>query len=182
MPDLSFIPKSEFDRIKPAIADRWERLRLFADMCRLNTLVEVKKAGSGHLGSSFSAIDINCLLYTEILNVAKVGVRDPGRDIFFSSKGHDVPGLYAVFYALGILPEEKLLRLRRINGLDGHPDVHIPGVESNTGSLGMGISKARGMAFAKKRLGVGGRVYVMTGDGELQEGQIWESCQTAKHH
>lgn len=182
MPDLSFIPKSEFDRVLPVISDRWERLALFADMCRLNTLVEVKKAGSGHLGSSFSAMDINCLLYTEILNVAKLGVHDINRDIFFSSKGHDVPGLYAVFYAIGILPEDKLLRLRRINGLDGHPDVHIPGVESNTGSLGMGISKARGMAFAKKRLGVGGRVYVMTGDGELQEGQIWESCQTAKHH
>lgn len=182
MPDLSFIPKSEFDRIIHNISDRWERLQLFADMCRLNTLVEIKKAGSGHLGSSFSAMDINCLLYTQVLNVAKVGVRDPHRDIFFSSKGHDVPGLYAVFYALGILPEEKLLRLRRINGLDGHPDIHIPGVESNTGSLGMGISKARGMAFAKKRLGLGGRVYVMTGDGELQEGQIWESLQTAKHH
>lgn len=182
MPDLKFIPKSEFDRLATAVSDRWERAEIFADMCRLNTLVEVKKAGSGHLGSSFSAMDIVNLLYTEILNVRHVGVNDPNRDIFFSSKGHDVPGLYAVFYAIGLLPEEKLLRLRRINGLDGHPDVHIPGVESNTGSLGMGISKGRGMYFAKKKLGLGGRVFVMTGDGELQEGQIWESLQTAAHH
>jgi transketolase len=182
MPELKIIQKEEFDRVAAHVPDQWERLRLFSDMCRLNTLVAVKKAGSGHLGSSFSAMDIVSYLYTEVLNVRHVGVEHPDRDIFFSSKGHDVPGLYAVFHAIGLLPEEKLLRLRRIHGLDGHPDVHIPGVESNTGSLGMGISKGRGMVFAKKRLGRLGRVFVMTGDGELQEGQIWESLQTAAHH
>jgi transketolase len=181
MLNFQFIPKSEFDRVLNTVVDQWSRLEIFSDMCRLNTLVEVKKAGSGHLGSSFSAMDIVTWLYLEVLNVAKVGPTDPHRDIFFSSKGHDVPGLYAMFYALGILPEEKLLKLRRLNGLDGHPDVHIAGVESNTGSLGMGIGKGRGMAWAKRYLKRGGRVFVMTGDGELQEGQIWESLQTTAH-
>ena len=181
MPNLFLIPKTEFDRVALAALDRIARLQIIADMCRLNTLVEVKKAGSGHLGSSFSAMDLNVWLYFEELNVRKVGVDNPNRDIFFSSKGHDVPGLYAVFHALGILSEESILRLRRIGGLDGHPDVHIPGCEANTGSLGMGIGKGRGMAWAKRHSKLGGRVFVMTGDGELQEGQIWESLQTTAH-
>lgn len=181
MPDLFLIPKSEFDRISKAIPNKHFRLNVLADMCRLNTLVEVKKAGSGHLGSSFSAMDLNVWLYFEELNVRNVGPNHADRDIFFSSKGHDVPGLYSVFYALGILPEESLLKLRRLGGLDGHPDVHIPGCEANTGSLGMGISKGRGMAWAKRHTKKGGRVFVMTGDGELQEGQIWESLQTTAH-
>jgi transketolase len=181
MPELYIIPKSEFDRISASIPDKHFRLSVISDMCRLNTLVEVKKAGSGHLGSSFSAMDLNVWLYFEELNIRRVGIAHPDRDIFFSSKGHDVPGLYSVFHALGILPEESILRLRRLGGLDGHPDVHITGCEANTGSLGMGISKGRGMAWAKRHLGRGGRVFVMTGDGELQEGQIWESLQTTSH-
>lgn len=181
MPDLAYLQKSEFDRVCAAVNDPSARLEIVADMCRLNTLVEVKKAGSGHLGSSFSAMDLNVWLYFEELNVRRVGVDAPDRDIFFSSKGHDVPGLYAVFHALGILPEEKLLKLRRLGGLDGHPDIHITGCEANTGSLGMGIGKGRGMAWAKRLKGQGGRVFVMTGDGELQEGQIWESLQTTRH-
>jgi transketolase len=181
MAGFQIIPKSEFDRILTEVSEEVPRLEMFADMCRLNTLVEVKKAGSGHLGSSFSAMDLVVLLYLDVLNVRHVGVRHPSRDIFFSSKGHDVPGLYAVFYALGIISEEKLLKLRRLNGLDGHPDVHVPGIEANTGSLGMGISKGRGMVWAKRYLEAGGRVFVMTGDGELQEGQIWESLQTTSH-
>jgi transketolase len=181
MPDLYFIPKSEFDRIAASIPNKHSRLLVVADMCRLNTLVEVKKAGSGHLGSSFSAMDLNVWLYFEELNVRHVGTDHPNRDIFFSSKGHDVPGLYSVFHALGILPEDSILKLRRLGGLDGHPDVNITGCEANTGSLGMGISKGRGMAWAKRHFGRGGRVFVMTGDGELQEGQIWESLQTTAH-
>lgn len=181
MPDLALIPKSDFDRIASALSDKTARLSLIADMCRFNTLVEVKKAGSGHLGSSFSAMDINVWLYFEELNIREVGFASEDRDIFFSSKGHDVPGLYAVFYALGLIPEDKLLKLRRLGGLDGHPDVRNTGCEANTGSLGMGIGKGRGMAWAKRRLNRGGKVVVMTGDGELQEGQIWESLQTTAH-
>ena len=88
------------------------------------------------------------LLFEE-LNVAELGFDDPERDVFFSSKGHDVPGLYAALYALGVIPREQLLRLRRLGGLDGHPDVGVPGIEANSGSLGMGISKGRGIALGE---------------------------------
>ena len=149
-------------------------------MCRLNTLVAVKRAGSGHLGSSFSAMDIVAFLLFEELNAADLGWNHPDRDVYFSSKGHDVPGLYAALHALGVIPRERLLRLRRLGGLDGHPDVGVPGIEANSGSLGMGISKGRGIAWAKRYLGRGGRVVVMTGDGELQEGQNYEGLQAAR--
>lgn len=173
-----FIPKKEFDRIKAANIPTFEKLQLIATMCRLNTLFEVKRAGSGHLGSSFSAMDIVVYLYHHYLNLTTVGTESNDRDIYFSSKGHDVPGQYAVLYSLGIVAEEKFLKLRRLGGLDGHPDVKIPGIEANTGSLGMGISKGRGISFAKKLLGRKGKVIVMTGDGELQEGQNFEALQS----
>jgi transketolase len=179
--DLRLVPKPELDRLRTAEIDVDARLALLADACRLNALVAVKRAGSGHLGSTFSALDIVAQLLFEELNVAELGFDHPDRDVFFSSKGHDVPGLYAALYALGVLPRERLLRLRRLGGLDGHPDVHVPGIEANSGSLGMGISKGRGIALAKRRLGHGGRVVVMTGDGELQEGQNWEALQSAAH-
>jgi transketolase len=182
VPQLVLVPKSELDRVRGSTdTDPNARLALLADMCRLNTLVAIKRAGSGHLGSSFSALDIFVHLLYEELNVGELGFDHPERDVFFSSKGHDVPGLYAALYGLGVIPEEQLLRLRRLGGLDGHPDVGIPGVEANSGSLGMGISKGRGIAWAKWSLGLGGRVVVMTGDGELQEGQNWEALQAAAH-
>src|SRR5262249_28091416 len=106
--ELQLIAKSEFDR-----ADRAD-LALLADMCRANALVAVKRAGSGHIGSSFSALDIVVQLLWRELNVAEVGWDDPERDIFFSSKGHDVPGLYAALHALGVIPAERLLKLRRL--------------------------------------------------------------------
>jgi transketolase len=171
---MELIPREEFDR---AVDD----LSLVADMCRANALVAVKRAGSGHLGSSFSALDIVVHLLWRELNVAELGWDDPNRDVFFSSKGHDVPGLYAALHALGVIPGERLLKLRRLGGLDGHPDVGVPGIEANSGSLGMGLSKGRGMAWAKRFLGRGGRVVVMTGDGELQEGQNWEAFAAAAH-
>ena len=177
----SIICKTEFDRIK-FINGKWDKkMQLFADMCRYNTLVAVKKAGSGHLGSSLSAMDITTYLYLNELNVLDVGLNSSDRDIYFSSKGHDVPGLYSIFYALGIIPQEKLLGLRRLNGLDGHPEVRQPGIEASTGSLGMGISKGKGMAWAKKYKNNKGHVYVLTGDGEFQEGQIYESLQATAH-
>ena len=178
MPNIQLIPVEEFQRVRGASVDRFAQLALVADMCRVNTLAAVKRAGSGHLGSSFSAMEIVTWLYYERMNTLHVGLESPQRDVYFSSKGHDVPGLYAVLYALGVLPEEKLLKLRRFGGLDGHPDVGIRGIEANSGSLGMGISKGRGIAWAKRHHGWGGHVYVMTGDGELQEGQIYESLQS----
>jgi len=175
------IKKSEFDRIKNIDGDWAVKMQLYADMCRYNTLVAVKKAGSGHLGSSLSAMDITSYLYLNELNILDVGLESPDRDIYFSSKGHDVPGLYSIFYALGIIPEEKLLMLRRLHGLDGHPEVRQPGIEASTGSLGMGISKGKGMAWAKSYRNKKGHIYVLTGDGEFQEGQIYESLQAAAH-
>ena len=174
MTALRLIPRKEFERAGDDLA-------LLADMCRANALVAVKRAGSGHLGSSFSSLDIVTHLLWRELNVAELGWDDPDRDIFFSSKGHDVPGLYAALHALGEIPTERLLRLRRLGGLDGHPDIGVPGIEANSGSLGMGLSKGRGMAWAKRYLGRGGIVVVMTGDGELQEGQNWEALASAAH-
>ncbi len=181
MPRLELIPPGEFTRVASADLDADTRLALLADMCRSNALAAVKRAGSGHLGSTFSSLDVVAHLLWEELNVAELGFDSPDRDVFFSSKGHDVPGLYAALNGLGVVSTERLLRLRRLGGLDGHPDVGVPGIEANSGSLGMGISKARGIAWAKRHLGRGGRVVVMTGDGELQEGQNWEALQAAAH-
>ncbi|MGZ4358148.1 MAG: transketolase family protein [Gaiellaceae bacterium] len=181
MPDLFLIPRNELARAWEAPGPVEERLALLADSCRLNALVAVKRAGSGHLGSSFSAADIVVHLLWKELNTVALGWEHPDRDIFFSSKGHDVPGLYAALYAHGVLPRERFLGLRRLGGSDGHPDVGVPGIEANSGSLGMGLSKGRGMAWAKRHLGRGGRVVVMTGDGELQEGQNYEALQAAAH-
>jgi len=178
---VELIPRSEFERVRHADIPRDDRLALLADMARANALTAVKRAGSGHLGSSFSAMDIVVHLLEEELNTAQLGWDSPDRDVYFSSKGHDVPGLYAVLHSLGVIPTERLLRLRRLGGLDGHPDVGVPGIEANSGSLGMGISKGRGIAWAKRFLGRGGRVVVMVGDGELQEGQNWEALQAGAH-
>jgi transketolase len=181
MVKLLLIPVKEFSRVRSAPVDDFAKLELLAGMCRANTLMSVKRAGSGHLGSSFSSLDIVSWLYYSEMNTAKQAMGHPDRDIYFSSKGHDAPGLYAVLFSLGILPREKFINLRRLGGTFGHPDVRTPGIEANSGSLGMGISKAKGMAVAKALRGRGGRIFVMTGDGELQEGQIYEALQTAAH-
>ena len=181
MVEIQLIPSEEFQRIRQADLEPFARLELIADMCRANTLAAVKQAGSGHLGSSLSAMDIVVWLYFAEMNTLAVGHDNPNRDIYFSSKGHDVPGLYAVLFAAGVLPEEKLLKLRRLGGLDGHPDIHVRGIEANSGSLGMGVSKGRGMAWAKRLQGHDGRVFVMLGDGELQEGQNYEALQSTVH-
>lgn len=176
---LSLIPAGEFRRVQEAPIDRYARLELIADMCRANTLMVVKRAGSGHLGSSFSAMDLVVWLYYAEMNTAEKGFGHPDRDIYFSSKGHDVPGLYSVLFSLGAIERDRFLQLRRLGGLDGHPDIGVPGIESNSGSLGMGISKGRGMAWAKRLLGRAGRVFVLTGDGEWQEGQNYEALHAA---
>jgi transketolase len=179
MIEIQLIPRAELQRVENAGLDEFEKLSLLAAMCRANALAAVKRAGSGHLGSSFSAMEIVIWLYYHEMNVAELGIAHPERDVYFSSKGHDVPGLYSVLYARGIVPEERLLKLRRLGGLDGHPDVGVPGIEANSGSLGMGISKGRGIAWAKRHLNRGGHVFVMIGDGELQEGQNYEALRSA---
>ena len=179
---IHLIPHGEFQRVTAAVPEGHERLSLIADLCRANTLAAVKRAGSGHLGSSFSAMDIVVWLYYSRMNTRRMGVSHPDRDVYFSSKGHDVPGLYSVLHSAGLLSGEKLMRLRRFGGLDGHPDIGVPGVEANSGSLGMGISKGRGIAWAKRHRGRAGHVYVMTGDGELQEGQNYEAMINGVNH
>jgi len=169
---LRYVPLEECRRIAALDGDRFERAAAFSDACRLNALYMIERAGSGHPGTTFSSIDIVSWLHLEVLGDG---------DRYFSSKGHDVPGLYSALYALGVIPRERLLRLRKLGGLDGHPDVGVPGIEANTGSLGMGISKGRGIAWAKRHLGRGGRAVVMVGDGELQEGQNYEGLQAAAH-
>jgi transketolase len=181
MIEIKLIPEKEFHRVREASLDIDDKLSLLGDMCRANALATVKRAGSGHLGSSLSSLDIVTFLYHHELNTVKLGVSHPDRDIYFSSKGHDVPGHYAVLFSVGIVARQQFINLRRFGGTHGHPDVTVPGIEANSGSLGMGISKAKGIALAKALNGHKGRVLVMTGDGELQEGQIWESLQTTAH-
>jgi transketolase len=167
--NLRYVPRTEFDRLVAFDEDRFGRAVAFADACRLNALYMIARAGSGHPGTTFSSIDIVAWLHLEVLGED---------DRYFSSKGHDVPGLYAVLTALGRLDFESIHELRKLDGLPGHPDVHAtPQLVTSTGSLGMGISKARGFVLADRLLGRRGRVYVLTGDGELQEGQFWESLQ-----
>lgn len=178
MAEIKLIPVEEFRRVHSSSLQANDKLKLLADMCRANALAAVKRAGSGHLGSSLSSMDILVRLYYKEMNLSDVGVDSPDRDIFFSSKGHDVPASYAVLYSLGIIPEEKFVNLRRHDGLEGHPDVSTPGIEANSGSLGMGISKARGMLWAKKYKELPGKVFVLTGDGEMQEGQNYEALQS----
>ncbi len=170
---LYWIGASELRRLRGLDAPAPARARLLADACRLNALYMIARAGSGHIGSSFSSLDIVTWLHMEELN------RQGGRDVYFSSKGHDAPGLYALMIALEQLPFDSIHRLRQLDGLPGHPDIGTPGMVTNTGSLGMGISKAKGLVLANRYLKTPGRVFVMTGDGELQEGQIWESLVSA---
>jgi len=176
---IKIIPVEEFRRIEASSLPTNLMLSIISDMNRVNALSAVKRAGSGHLGSSLSSMDLIVRLYYKELNIREKGLTAPDRDIYFSSKGHDVPAFYTMMYSLGFLPEEKLMKLRRMGGLEGHPDVSTPGVEANSGSLGMGISKAKGMAWAKRAGGLGGRVFVLTGDGEWQEGQNYEALQSA---
>jgi transketolase len=178
MIDLQFVPLDEFARSRALPLSAHAHARLFADLCRINALYMIARAGSGHIGTSFSCLEILSWLYLHELDIEPAGAHD----VFFSSKGHDVPALYSVLIATGRLPFDKLHQLRRYQGLPGHPDVATPNIEANTGSLGMGISKAKGHAFANRLKGRDDRVYVLTGDGELQEGQFWESLVSAANH
>jgi transketolase len=122
---LTYVPVDELLRVRRADVDRFERAALFADCCRLNALTMIAHAGSGHLGSSFSSLDVVSWLHLEELG---------DQDLYFSSKGHDAPGLYAVLIGLGRLSPSLLFRLRRLGGLPGHPDITTPGMVTNTGS------------------------------------------------
>ena len=179
MADLSYVPYEEFVRVRDLDVDPVTRTSLFAALCRVNTLYMIKNTGSGHIGTSFSCIDIvSWLFLNEMRNPGGVDGEGP-QDIYFSSKGHDAPGLYSILIGLGLMDFDLLHRLRSLGGLPGHPDVSVPYMHVNSGSLGMGISKAKGMITANRLQGVEQNIFVLTGDGELQEGQLWESLGSA---
>lgn len=141
----------------------------------------VHAAKSGHPGGSLSAAEIFTYLYFEELNVDPENPRDPSRDRFVLSKGHCAPGYYAVLAERGFFPKEDLLTLRHIGSyLQGHPNMNeVPGVDMSSGSLGQGISAAVGMALSAKMSGDSYRVYTLLGDGEIEEGQVWEASMFA---
>jgi transketolase len=175
--ELTFVPVGEFDRLLDANLPEVARARAFAAIARINTLYMIAGAWSGHIGTSFSSLEIMSWVFLNEIRDLKKGPNLS--DIFFSSKGHDAPALYSVMIGLGLLPDEKLHQLRRLHGLPGHPHIDTPYIQANTGSLGMGISKAKGMVLANRLAGSDRRAFVLTGDGELQEGQFWESLPSA---
>jgi transketolase len=139
---------------------------------------------SGHPGGSLSATDIVTTLYFYEMNVDPANPKWPDRDRFVLSKGHAAPVLYAALAEKGYFPREELMTLRKTGSrLQGHPSMkHLPGIEMSTGSLGQGLSAANGMALAGRLDGKGYRVYVVLGDGEIQEGQVWEAAMAAAHY
>ncbi len=180
---LYYVPKEELDKILTVdvstktgehIEIRMPRtgklleniLPILTDALRLNVLYMIQQAGSGHIGGSLSSLEIMVPLFFRDL---------APEDIFITSKGHDAPALYAILQAKGIIPFDSIHTFRRPGGLPGHPTVDVPGVMFNTGSLGMGISKANGLAAADRLAGRQRKIHVLVGDGELQEGQNWEA-------
>ena len=157
-------------------------LKKTANNIRKGIIEEVHAAASGHPGGSLSSADILTYLYfEEMQNIDPKDPKNPDRDRFVLSKGHAAPVLYATLAEKGFLPKEELLTLRKIGSrLQGHPDMNlVPGVDMSTGSLGQGLSTAVGMALAAKLDKKDYRVYSLLGDGEIQEGQIWEACMFA---
>ncbi len=159
-------------------------LQMTANEIRKDIVKMVHAASSGHPGGSLSAADIMTALYFETMNIDVQNPKMAGRDRFVLSKGHAAPVLYATLARKGYFPVEELLTLRRINSrLQGHPDMkNIPGVEMSTGSLGQGISAAVGMAMASKLDNDGSRTFALLGDGELNEGLVWEAAMSAAHY
>ena len=158
-------------------------LMKMANEIRKDIITAVHSAKSGHPGGSLSAADIYTYLYFEELNIDPKDPRKADRDRFVLSKGHTAPGYYAALANRGFFPEEDLKTLRKVGSyLQGHPDMkHIPGVDMSSGSLGQGISAAVGMAISAKLSNDSYRVYTLVGDGEIQEGQVWEAAMLAGH-
>ncbi len=159
-------------------------LSLKANAVRRHIIEMVYNAGSGHPGGSLSATDILVALYFHIMKYDAKNPKWEDRDRFVLSKGHAAPALYAVLAEKGVFPVEELLTLRKIGSrLQGHPDMRkLPGIEASTGSLGQGLSIANGMALAARLDRKLYNVYAMLGDGEIEEGQIWEAAMFASHN
>ncbi len=160
-----------------------QELMKTANEIRKGIVTAVHSAKSGHPGGSLSAADIYTYLYFEEMNIDPKDPKKPDRDRFVLSKGHTAPGLYSTLANRGYFPVEDLKTLRHTGSyLQGHPDMkHIPGVDMSSGSLGQGISAAVGMAISAKLSNDSYRVYTLLGDGEIQEGQVWEASMLAGH-
>ncbi len=163
---------------------RITELKLTAANVRKHALTGVHAAASGHPGGSLSISDVLTLLYFEVMNIDPQNPKDPDRDRFVLSKGHCAPALYGVLAERGYFPKEDIATLRKTGSyLQGHPDMKcVPGVDMSCGSLGQGICAANGMALAGKIDKKDYRVYTILGDGELQEGQVWEAAMYAPHY
>lgn len=166
-----------------AAARRRELQRLAIQMRRL-VIESVHHAGAGHLGGPLSAAEFLTALYFEVMNIDPAKPRDPGRDRFILSKGHSSIGLYAILALRGYFPVEELKTFDAIDSrLQGHPDMNVlPGLDMSTGSLGQGLSPGIGMALAAKLKGHSYHTWVMIGDGDSQEGQIWEAAFIAQRY
>ncbi|MBQ9761909.1 MAG: transketolase [Oscillospiraceae bacterium] len=160
------------------------QLSITACKVRMGIIESTHAAKCGHPGGSMSAAEMFTYLYFKELNVDPANPKWDDRDRFVLSKGHTAPGLYSALALRGFFPVEDLLSLRKVGSyLQGHPNMNtVPGVDMSTGSLGQGISAACGMALAAKVKGKQNRVYTLLGDGEIQEGQVWEACMFANHY
>ena len=163
-----------------------EKLQLQITACkvRMGIIDATHGAKAGHPGGSLSATEMFTYLYFKEMNIDPKNPKWEDRDRFVLSKGHTAPGLYAALAHRGFFPVEDLVTLRHIDSyLQGHPNMNtVPGVDMSTGSLGQGISVAVGMALGLKHQGKSARVYTLLGDGEIQEGQVWEACMAAAHY
>ncbi len=160
-----------------------KKFRKKAIEIRRDILTMLEKAGSGHTGGSLSLVEILLVLYYDKLNVDSRNPLDRKRDKFVLSKGHGCPALYAVLADQGFFPKEELWTLRKLGSrLQGHPQYGLPGLEISSGSLGQGLSVAVGMALADRMDGIKAKVYCLMGDGETNEGQVWEAAMTAAHY
>ena len=159
-------------------------LQVTACKIRMGIIESTHAAGCGHPGGSLSATEMFTYLYFKEMNINPADPKWMGRDRFVLSKGHTAPGLYATLAHRGFFPVEDLKTLRRIDSyLQGHPNMNtVPGVDMSTGSLGQGVSVAAGMALGLKKQNSDARVYTLLGDGELQEGQVWEAAMFASHY
>ena len=161
-----------------------KQLQIAACKVRMGVIESTHAAKCGHPGGSLSAAEMFTYLYNKELNVDPANPQWEDRDRFVLSKGHTAPGLYAALAHRGFFPVEDLVQLRKVGSyLQGHPNMNsVPGVDMSTGSLGQGVSTACGMALAAKYQGKSHRVYTLLGDGETQEGQVWEACMFAAHY
>ena len=161
-----------------------KNLRVMACRVRQGIIEGTFRAKSGHPGGSLSSADVLTYLYFDRMRIDPADPRRPDRDRFVLSKGHAAPALYSVLAHRGFFPVEELKTLRHVGSrLQGHPNMNLtPGVDMSTGSLGQGVSAAAGMALGAKRKGLDVRVYALLGDGEIQEGQVWETMMFSAHY